>query len=112
MYVGMTGIWGVWTLPRFIMQPWPARYNILPSRLVMDIVLADELIKEAGYVGPYEGVDVSWPKGLRVGAEEAYYCFLMKGNQPDLVYVGVNDGRVMTSLPEAGELDNEARMVA
>ena len=104
MYVDMTAEWGVWTLPRFILQPMPAGYNVLPSRLVMDIVLADELMKMAGYVGPYEGVDVSWPRGLRLGREEAYYCFLMEGDQPDFVYVGVNDGRVMTSLPRVGGL--------
>ena len=79
----------------------------MPSRLAMDIVLADELIKKAGYVGPYDAVDVSWPKGLRVGTEEAYYCFLMEGSQPDFVYVGVNDQRVMTSLPKVGGLDDD-----
>ena len=79
----------------------------MPSRLAMDIVFADELIKRAGYVGPYDAVDVSWPKSLRVGAEEAYYCFLMEGGQPDFVYVGVNDQRVMTRLPKAGGLDDD-----
>ena len=108
MYIDMTDIWGEWASPRFTRQPRPAAYNIMPSRLVMDIVFADELIKKAGYVGPYEAVDVSWPKGLRVGTEEAYYCFLMEGSQPDFVYVGVNDQRVMTSLPTVGGLGHDA----
>lgn len=107
MYIDMTDIWGQWASPRYTRQPRPAGYNIMPSRLVMDIVLADELIKRAGYVGPYDAVDVSWPNGLRVGAEEAYYCFLMEGSQPDFVYVGVNDQRVMTSLPKVGGLDDD-----
>lgn len=107
----MTDVWGVWNVPYIISQPWPAGYNVLPSRLVMDIVLADELMKRAGYVGPYEAVDVSWPEGLPVGSEEAYYCFIMEGNQPDFVYVGVNDGRVMTSLSKGG-LDDDRRMIA
>lgn len=69
----------------------------------MDIVVADELIKEAGYVGSYEAVDVRWPTGLPLGKEQPYYRFLMEGDRPDVVYVGVNDRRVMTSLPGVGE---------
>ena len=70
----------------------------------MDIVYADELIKKAGYVGPYEAVDVKWPTGLALGKEQPYYCFLMEGNQPDFVYVGLNDQQVMLSLPKAEEI--------
>ena len=103
MYVEMTGIWGVWALPRYSVQPWPAGNNVLPSRIGLDIVFADELIKNAGYVGPYEAVDVKWPKGLPLGKEQPYYCFVMEGNRPDFVYVGVNNQRVLTHLPRVGE---------
>lgn len=109
LYIDMTGIWGEWAGPRFSVQPWSAENNVLPSRLGMDIVFADSLIKKAGYVGPYEAVDVKWPKGLPLGKEQPYYCFLMEGSRPEFVYVGVNDQRVMTSLLRVGEgvEDNE-----
>ena len=103
MYLDMTSIWGEWAAPRFLKQPWPAGNNVLPSRLGMDIVLADELVKKAGYVGPYDAVDVKWPKGLPLGKEQPYYCFFMEGDRPGPVYVGMNDQRVMTSLPREGE---------
>lgn len=109
LYVDMTGIWGQWAGPRFSIQPWPKGNNVLPSQIGMDIVFADELIKKAGYLGPYEAVDVKWPKGLPLGKEQPYYCFLMEGDQPNSVYVGVNDQRVMTNLPRIGDgLDDDA----
>lgn len=103
LYVDMTGIWGRWASPRFSVQPWPPGNNALPSKIGMDIVFADELKKKAGYVGPYEAVDIRWPKGLPLGKEQPYYCFLMEGDQPHFVYVGVNDQRVVTNLPRVGE---------
>lgn len=103
LYVDMTSIWGEWASPRFSAQPWPAGNNALPSRLGMDIVYADELIKKAGYVGAYDAVDVRWPKSLPLGKEQPYYCFFMEGDRPTFVYVGVNDQRVMTRLPGVGE---------
>ncbi len=103
MYVDMTNTWGEWASPRFTADAWPAENNVLPSQLGMDIVLADALIKQAGYWGPYEAVDVKWPKGLSLGKEQAYYCFLMEGNRPTYVYVGTTDQEVLTSLPKAGE---------
>ena len=113
MYVDMTSTWGEWASPRFSSRPWPAGINVLPSRLGMDIVFADDLMKKAGYVGPYEAVDVSWPKGLALGTEQAYYCFWMEGSRPNFVYVGVNDQRVTTSLPRVEEgLHDDGRTVA
>ena len=99
IYVDMTNIWGQWVDPRFSVQPLPEGYHDLPSRLGMDIILADELKKNAGYVGSYEAVDVRWPNGLRLGNNQPYYRFWMEGNRPDFVYVGVNDQRVMASPP-------------
>ncbi len=103
MYVDMTNTWGDWASPRFTADAWPAGNNVLPSRLGMDIVFADALIKEAGYWGPYEAVDVKWPKGLPLGKEQAYYCFLMEGDRPTSVYVGTTDQEVSTSLPKVEE---------
>ena len=109
----MTDTWGDWGPLRFLGKPFPGGYNILPARLGMDIVLADRLKKRAGYLGPYEAVDVKWPSGLQVWKNQPYYCFLMEGNQPDFVYVGVNDGSVMTSLPTIGEgSDNDGTTTA
>lgn len=80
----------------------------------MDIVFADELMKKAGYVGPYEAVDVKWPKGLTLlWTEQPYYCFLMEGDRPGSVYVGMNDQRVMTSLPRVEEgAEDDGGMIA
>lgn len=99
MYTDMTDVWGTWNSVRFSGIPFLGPYNALPARLGMDILFADQLIKRAGYVGSYGAVDVKWPKGLRLGKEQPYYCFFMEGNQPEIVYVGLNDQSVMTRLP-------------
>lgn len=99
----MTDVWGTWDHPRFLVAPFRGPFNALPARLGMDILFADQLIKRAGYVGPYGAVDVKWPKGLRLGKEQPYYCFFMEGDQPEIVYVGLYDQSVMTSLPIAEE---------
>lgn len=103
MYADMTDVWGTWNSLHFSHIPFRGPYNALPARLGMDILLADQLIKRAGYVGPYGAVDVKWPKGLRLGKEQPYYCFFMEGDQAEIVYVGLNDQSVTTSLPMLGE---------
>lgn len=103
MYADMADIWGTWKPPRFSVAPFYDPYNALPARLGMDILFADQLIKRAGFVGPYRAVDVKWPKVLRLGKEQPYYCFFMEGNQPEIVFVGLNDQSVMTSLPMVEE---------
>ncbi len=95
----MSGVWGTWESPRFSLTPFVEGYNALSARLGMDIVFADALIKGAGYGGAYEAVDLKWPRGLRLGYDQPYYCFLMEGDRPDVVYVGLNDRVVATSLP-------------
>ena len=106
----MTDVWGEWGAASFLSIQWPAGYNSLPSRLVMDVVYADELKNRAGYVEPYGTVNLNWPGGLRTGREQPYYCFVMNGNDPKRVYVGMNDQKVLTSLPWAreGAVDNGA----
>ena len=103
LYVDMTDTWGTWANFRIHSARWPADDYALPSRLVMDVVYADELKKRAGYVELYDAVNLRWPRGLSMGREQPYYCFLMEGNDPKLVYVGVNDQIVLTSLPWAPE---------
>ena len=98
-YVDMTSRWGRWGAIRFLDDPFPAGYNILPARLGMDIVLADVLIKGAGYWGAYFGLLAQWPMGLRLGRDQPYYCFLMEADSPPFVYVGMNDQTVTTELP-------------
>ena len=106
-YVDMTSRWGKWGQLRFSGAPFPEGYNILPTRLGMDIVFADELIKRAGYLGSYLGLLAKWPMGLRMGRDQPYYCFLMEADQPAFVYVGMNDQTVTTELPVGGvELDS------
>ncbi|CAF9921256.1 hypothetical protein IMSHALPRED_005123 [Imshaugia aleurites] len=113
MYVEMTSTWGSWAGPRFVGQSWPAGYNALPSLLGMDIVFADELKRRAGYGGPYEAVDVMWPTGLALGMEQPYYRFLMEGDRPDFVYVGVDTQVVATGLPRiGGSVEGEGGIVA
>ena len=97
--VDMLGTWGKWSNVRFWPEPLPRVYNALPARLAMDIVFADELKKRAGYLGSYKSVVVAWPQGLRLGYDQPYYSFFMEGDQPEFVYVGVNDQIVLTSLP-------------
>ena len=101
LYVDMTDTWGKWADFSINSTLWPAGDNSLPSRLVMDVVYADELKNRAGYLEPYEFVNLNWPRGLRMGREQPYYCFVMSTDDPKLVYVGVNDQTVLTSLPWA-----------
>ena len=102
LYVDMTDTWGKWATASFRQTKWPAGDNILPSLLNMDIVYADELKNRAGYVEPYEFVNLRWPRGLRIGREQPYYYFIGR-DDPKIVYVGVNDQTVWTSLPWAQE---------
>ena len=109
MHVDMTSRWGIWGQLRYSDAPFPEGYNILPTRLGMDIVLADGLIKRAGYLGSYLGLIAKWPMGLRMGSDQPYYCFLMEADQPAFVYVGMNDQIVVTELPMGGgELDSKS----
>lgn len=107
--VDMLGTWGQWSDVRLWSGPLPGGQNALPARLVMDIVFADELKRRAGYLGSYNNVVVAWPQGLRLGYDQPYYCFFMEGNQPEFVYVGVNDQIVLTSLPT---LEDDGRSIS
>ena len=102
LYLDMTDTWGEWAAASFHQTKWPAGDNVLPSLLTMDVVYADELKNRAGYMEPYEFVNLNWPKGLRIGREQPYYEFISR-NDPKYVYVGVNDQMVCTSLPWAQE---------
>ena len=102
MYVDMTSRWGKWGQIRFSDAPFPEGNNILPTRLGMDIVFADALMKRAGYLGSYLGLIAKWPMGLRMGSDQPFYCFLMEADDPAIVYVGMNTQTVMTELPMGG----------
>lgn len=61
----------------------------------MDIVLADILLKEAGYTQDYDAVDVRWPTSYTPRNEQVYYFFHMEeGTHPLVVAVGARDRRV------------------
>ena len=111
-YVDMTSRWGKWGELRFLDAPFPAGHNVLPTRLGMDILFANELMKRAGYLGSYLGVIAKWPMYLRMGKDQPYYCFLMEADHPAFVYVGMNDQIVMTQLPIGGvELDSNGSTI-
>lgn len=95
----MSDVWGIWDYPHMSLEIPPEGNNVLPARIAMDVVVADELMKRAGWVGAYSAVYLIWPQGLSLGKEQAYYCFMMERGGPEAVYVGTNDGSVATRLP-------------
>lgn len=95
----MSDVWGIWDYPHMSLEIPPEGNNVLPARIAMDVVVADELMKRAGWVGAYSAVYLIWPQGLSLGKEQPYYCFMMERDGPETVYVGTNDGSVATRLP-------------
>lgn len=71
----------------------------LPLPLRMDLVEADQLIKEAGYRGKYWGVNVAWPLSLPAALMQAIYYFEMEGDDPSALAVATKD-RTVLPLPK------------
>lgn len=66
---------------------------VIPWPIEMDIVEADQLLKEAGYTGPYGAVTLRHP--VAPGVVEPYYIFtLMTG---EYIFVGIIDKKVTKS---------------
>jgi hypothetical protein len=81
--------WGEFGPIQFIPQPW-LEDVVIQWPIKMDIVEADQLLKKAGYTGPYGAITLREP--LYPGNYEPYYIFSMMGG--GYVFVGVNDGKV------------------
>ena len=80
--------WGEFGPIQLIDQPW-LEDRVIPWPFEMDIVTADELLKNAGYTGPYTTVTVRWP--LYPGVNEPSYIFNLSG---EYVFVGIYTGNV------------------
>jgi len=91
--------WGQWLEPRLTIVPTSIMNGALPLPLRMDLVEADQLIKEAGYRGKYWGVNVAWPLSLPAALMQAIYYFEMEGDDPSTLAVATKD-RTVLPLPK------------
>lgn len=93
----MRSRWATWENPRLVDLDYAATNDWLPSDLEMDILEADQRIKEAGWAGRYYCVDVRWPKDLGGHTPQPYYIFSMEDEPelPSIVSVGIYDKQVM-----------------
>lgn len=87
--------WGGWRAPQIVSHYPPPQNGLLPSDLGMDILVADSLLKDAGYRQDYDAVDVRWPINMPIARQQVYYYFQMVGNLPSMVAVGAKDGSVI-----------------
>ena len=95
--VTMSQSWGRWLRPELSPSPPPVNHGALPYNLGMDLLEADQLIKEHGYTQKYWWVNVIWP--LEVGRDrmQVYYVFEIDSDEPgtpDAVVVGARDRSV------------------
>lgn len=84
-------VWGEFGPVTYVGQPW-LEDRVIPWPINMDIVKADELIKQAGYTQEYTAVTLRWP--LYPGINQPEYIFSMVDEL--YVFVGVYDGKVST----------------
>ncbi|HEY0080544.1 MAG TPA: hypothetical protein VGB73_18210 [Pyrinomonadaceae bacterium] len=88
--------WGEFYPVEYYSSPW-LEDIVIPWPIKMDIVQADQLLKQAGYTQPYGAVTLRWP--LYPGNEQPFYIFGMGGGM--YVFVGVYDGSV--SVPTTAQ---------
>ena len=86
--------WGVWGPPRVLQKPPPQGDGALPFEIEMDIVEANILLRQAGFMDKYDAVDVRQPTDVPQQLQQIYYIFGMVGDGPSYVAVGVSDGVV------------------
>lgn len=96
--------WGEFGPLEFKRQAW-VEDVVIPWPIKMDIVEADQLLKKAGYTGPYGAVTLRHPMAAR-GMHEPYYIFSMMTGE--YVFVGVNDKKVFTSDSKDAAVGHEA----
>jgi hypothetical protein len=82
-------VWGEFGPIQYIAEPW-LEDRVIPWPIEMDITQADNLLKQAGYTGPYSSVTLRWP--LYPGMNQPFYIFQMENE--GFVFVGVYDGSV------------------
>lgn len=78
------------------------RNEPLPTNtaLKMDLLEADQRMKEAGYAGRYWGVDLRWPKPIASLEPQPYFIFDMENagpGSPRTVAVGIYNGHVQAT---------------
>ena len=95
--------WGEFAPLEFKREGWMEDV-VIPWPIKMDIVEADQLLKQAGYTGPYGAVTLRHPVAL--GMREPYYIFSMMTGE--YIFVGVNDKKVITSNSDKEIAGHEA----
>lgn len=98
--------YGGWASPQIVRQEPPPQGGVLPAALGMDILMADSLLKAAGYGQKYEAVDIGWPTNYPIARQQVFYFFLMEGDLPSLVGVGARDHEVIAEYSTAKEVFN------
>ena len=98
----MSSAWGVWSSPALSGADYTVRNEILPynAALKMDLLEADQRIKEAGYAGSYSGVNLRWPNPIGILEPQPYYIFDMESSgpgSPRTVAVGIYNGHVQAT---------------
>ena len=83
--------WGQWGVPRVVPHPPPPDDAPLPPNIDLDLLDADRLIKQAGFMQFYDTVDVRWPTDIPLSRQQVYYLFGMVGDGPSEIAVGVRD---------------------
>lgn len=75
----------------------PQDDGALPFEIDMDIIEANQLLRQAGFANKYDAVDVRRPTDVPQELQEVYYIFSMVGAGPSYVAVRVSDGVVKPS---------------
>ena len=105
LIVQMSDTWGVWNAPTPNGQDFAVQNHLLNAdALAMDILEADQRIKEAGYAQRYWGADLRAPKPAGHLPLQPYWLFAMEDagpGSPDVVTVGVVDKLVRATLNAA-----------
>ena len=86
--------WGVWGPPRVLRKPPPQNDGPLPFEIEMDIVEANNLLRQAGFTDKYDIVDVRLPRDIPQRLQQVFYIFSMVGNGPPSIAVSTSDGSV------------------
>lgn len=104
------GRWNQWADPHPTSTIPSIQWGSLPVDLGMDILEADQLVKEAGYGQRYWSVSVTWPLSLPAGSAQVVYAFEMEGIRPDVIMVLTKDRTVQAiNWQEAGKLFGHRR---
>ncbi len=88
--------WGEFGPITYVDQPW-LEDVVIPWPVKMDIVEADNLLKNAGYTGEYGAVTLRWP--LYPSSDQPFYIFGMVDGSH--IFVGINNGKVTANSVNA-----------